>query len=326
MKFDYHPQHNESNHYLAIMEDTGMKPTLPQRNVTAGETGYESITPSPTTPTSSPEDYIKISQASTILEHDVDLTSDVVEDFIQEKNQRTKSNNKQRKKRCNRMDMSLLKQVMPQEVEELPWDIYGNVIFKMKCEQDFWVDSVCDGCWWKVVQSSRKDLQGEREFATCLGSYICNNPECPKYTTEKVKNLMDFKCGPKGSYTCKICGYYVARVHCGTLKAVEYDEECGYITIYHTGNHICNVKPEKVNQLKFACKELLNHDLYKTPRELKYGVIGYYLNEGDVDKAYEVAQKMDDDSIIEKFRHLGKSSKRNDSKERQIDSFSMLRN
>ena len=165
------------------------------------------ITPSPTTPTSSPEDYINISQASTILEHDVDLTTDVVEDFrpIQEKNERTKRKNKQRKGRCNRMDMSLLKEVMPQEVEEVPWDIDGNVIFKMKCEEDFWIDSVSIGHWWKVVQSSRKDLQGERKFATCMGSYICNNPDCPKHTTEKVKNLIDFKCGPKGSYTCKIC-------------------------------------------------------------------------------------------------------------------------
>ena len=53
------------------------------------------------------------------------------------------------------MDISLLKEVMPQEVEELPWDIDGNVIFKMKFE-DLWIDSVSDGHWWKVVQSSRK--------------------------------------------------------------------------------------------------------------------------------------------------------------------------
>ena len=76
-----------------------MKPTLPESNVNVDETGYEPITPSHTTPTSSPEDYISISQASTILEYDVDLTSNVVEDFIHEKNQRTKSKNKQRKRR-----------------------------------------------------------------------------------------------------------------------------------------------------------------------------------------------------------------------------------
>ena len=78
MKFDYHPEDNESNHYSAIIEDTGEEPILPERNVHPDENGYEPITPSPTTPTSSPEDYINISQASTILEHDVDLTTDVV--------------------------------------------------------------------------------------------------------------------------------------------------------------------------------------------------------------------------------------------------------
>ena len=62
-----------------------------------------------------------------------------------------------------------LKEVMPQEVEELPWDIDGNVIFKMKCEEDFWIDSVSDGRWWKVVQNNRKELEVERKFATCMG-------------------------------------------------------------------------------------------------------------------------------------------------------------
>ena len=66
------------------------------------------------------------------------------------------------------MDMSLLKEVMPQEVEELPWDIDGNVIFKMKCE-DFCNDSVSDGHWWKVVQSSRKDLEGEGSLQLAWG-------------------------------------------------------------------------------------------------------------------------------------------------------------
>ena len=116
------------------------------------------------------------------------------------------------------MDMSLLTDVTTEEVEELPWDIDGNAVYKMKCEEGFWIDSVPDGHWWKVVQSSRKDLKGERKFATCLGSFICNNPQCPKYKTEKVKNMMDFTCRPKGRYICKICGYYVATEHCSALK------------------------------------------------------------------------------------------------------------
>ena len=83
-------------------------------NVNPDETGYEPINPSPTTPTSSPENYITLVRHP-ILEHDVNLTGDVLEKFIQEKNQRTKSKNKQRKRRRNKIDMSLLKEVMPQK-------------------------------------------------------------------------------------------------------------------------------------------------------------------------------------------------------------------
>ena len=81
LKFDYYLGNSQNNHYSAIIEDTGMKPTGNERDVNLDETGYEPINPSPTTPTSSPEDYINISQASTILEHDVNLTGDVLEEF-----------------------------------------------------------------------------------------------------------------------------------------------------------------------------------------------------------------------------------------------------
>ena len=98
LKFDYCPRYNAANHYSAIVEDTVKKPTEPDTNGIPDETEYEPITPSPTTPTSSPKDYIDISQATTILEHDVDLTCDVVEDFIQEKNAEDQ-NEKQAKKK-----------------------------------------------------------------------------------------------------------------------------------------------------------------------------------------------------------------------------------
>ena len=77
------------------------------------------------------------------------------------------------------MDMSLLRDVKTEEVEELPWDIDGNAIYKMKHEEDFWIESVPDGCWWKVVHSSRKDLK-VKECCNMFGIFICNNPQCQK--------------------------------------------------------------------------------------------------------------------------------------------------
>ena len=61
LKFDYYPGNSQNNHYSAIIEDTCTKPTGNERDVNPDETGYEPI------------------------------AGDVLEEFIQEKNQRTKS-------------------------------------------------------------------------------------------------------------------------------------------------------------------------------------------------------------------------------------------
>ena len=53
--------------------------------------------------------------------------------------------------------------------------------------------------------------------------------------------------------------------------------------------------------------ETLNSDLRKTPKELKIDLIGYQLAQGEVEKAWEIAEKMDDNSIIEKLHYLRKS-------------------
>ena len=55
-----------------------------------------------------------------MLEHDVNLTAEVLGHFIKEKRQRTNKNNQQRKRRRNRMDMSLLTDITTEEVEKLP--------------------------------------------------------------------------------------------------------------------------------------------------------------------------------------------------------------
>ena len=48
LKFDYYLGNSQNNHYSAIIEDTGMKPTGNETYVNPNETGYECITSSPT--------------------------------------------------------------------------------------------------------------------------------------------------------------------------------------------------------------------------------------------------------------------------------------
>ena len=51
-----------------------------------------------------------------------------------------------------------------------------------------WHDKQKDGRWWRMVKSSRVSLNRPRKFGVCNRSYICENPECTKVTTEGVQN------------------------------------------------------------------------------------------------------------------------------------------
>ena len=75
-----------------------------------------------------------------------------------------------------------------------------------------------DGRWWKVSDSSWSMFNGERKFLTCTGSYVCNNANCSKLTSEGVKNCKHFIQAKGGGYTCHLCGYYVPE---GTLWCYE---------------------------------------------------------------------------------------------------------
>ena len=144
-------------------------------------------------------------------------------------------------------------------------------------------------------------MKGERKFATCHGSYVCNNNECTKWLTEKVGNRIDFRQAKGGGFTCKSCGYYVEREHCRALKAIKFEYSSQTVTVMHEGRHKCPLKPDRKSQLEFAQEHTLNRDLRKSPRELKIDLIGYYLVQEDIEKAKEVAEKIDHYRVIEKL-------------------------
>ena len=218
--------------------------------------------------------------------------------------------NPQKKRKCNRLNKFLLAKTVVEIVNEIPWDIDGDETYQMKSDADFWINDTHNGRWWYTVDSKCKGftdvMKGERKFATCHGSYVCNNNQCTKWLTEKVRNRIGFRQAKGGGYTCKSCGYYVKREHCGALKAVKFEYSSQTVTIMHQGRYMCQLKPDRNRQLEYAQEQTLNRDLQKSPRELKINLIGYYLAQGDNEKAKEVAEKMDDYRVIEKLRYTAK--------------------
>ena len=103
---------------------------------------------------------------------------------------------------------------------------------------------------------------------------------------------------------------------------MEYDQTSDVVTVYHQGKYNCTVKPAKRDKFVFAQIETLDVDLRKIPKELKFDLIGYQLAQGEIDKAWIVAEKMDDSSITEKLWYLRKPGSLSNVQESDLELYS----
>ena len=164
-------------------------------------------------------------------------------------------------------------------VEEIPWGIDGDHIYKIKCSEDEWISKYEDGRYFFLKDSSRTDLVGKHKFGKCLGSFICKHQDCPKLTSENVVNMIDFRRIDKDQYVCASCGYITHRDYCGCIKAVEYDRASSTLT-YYQGEHICGVKPN-VRECRKALNKLpFPITVYTKPTKYMKDVMYHYIYRG----------------------------------------------
>ena len=79
-------------------------------------------------------------------------------------------------------------------VDELPHDIDGFKLYKIKCSQQEWVEKSQDLWHFKMNTLRRKDLIGTRKVGRCVGSLYCMSANCPfKHSAEGTPNTMNFQ-------------------------------------------------------------------------------------------------------------------------------------
>ena len=64
--------------------------------------------------------------------------------------------NQQKKRKCNRFHKYLLAKTVVEIVNEIPWDIDGDITYQMKSDADFWINDTNDGRWWHTTDSKCK--------------------------------------------------------------------------------------------------------------------------------------------------------------------------
>ena len=210
-------------------------------------------------------------------------------------------------------------------MSKIPWNINGTKTLQVCCKEEEYIDAMKDGCWWVLKNTSKKGLNGRCSTGQCVGSLMYMNPECPKVTTEGVTNTSDFQREGVGSYSCKICGYFVIREYCGCVKRTEYNRDTGLATYYHEGKHICTAKPDLKRKLHCLNEHPFKQGSeHKMPVELKNDILRYYIGIGEVNKALKMADAMNDERLFHKMRYLAKNKSEVSGPEDEVKSFSNI--
>ena len=116
-------------------------------------------------------------------------------------------------------------------VDELPHDIDGFKLYKIKCSQHEWVEKSKDLHHFKMNTSRRKDLIGTRKVGRCMGSLYYMSTQCPfKCSAEGTPNTTNFQ-NVSGHKVCFSCRSIASRKWCGTQKLTEYCRESHALTV-----------------------------------------------------------------------------------------------
>ena len=120
-------------------------------------------------------------------------------------------------------------------VDELPHDINGFKLYKIKCSPQEWIQKSQDLRYFKMNTSRRKDLIGTRKVGRCIRSLYCMSADCPfKHSAEGKLNTMNFQ-NVSGNKVCFSCGNIASRKWCSACKMTEYCRESETLIVYHIG-------------------------------------------------------------------------------------------
>ena len=135
-------------------------------------------------------------------------------------------------------------------VDDLPHDIDGFKLDKIKCSPQEWVQRSQDLRYFKMHSLRRKDLIGTRKVGRCIGNLYCTFDDSSfKLSTEGKRNTTNFQ-NVDGHKICLSCGNVTSRQWCDEHKMTEYCRESESLTVYHIVVHKCPLKPHAIKYRK----------------------------------------------------------------------------
>ena len=129
-----------------------------------------------------------------------------------------------------------------ENISQVPYNINGNHHYRINVPGKNWHKHQEDGRWFLMRSSTNRNNNNVKKIGKCLGSYVCRNNSCPKYTSGKGRNTYAFSRIELNLQECKTCGSVAKREFCGALKSTVFDPDTETVEVTYMGHHTCTLK------------------------------------------------------------------------------------
>ena len=202
----------------------------------------------------------------------------------------------------------IFEDVQPQEVNSIPYNIDGNHTYAITTQTKKWHKLQEDGRWFVMHSSTVRNSNMVRKTGKCMGSYQCNNNDCPKFTSGKGRNTYAFTRIGFNLYECKTCGGVAEREFCGAMKLTKFYPDLKKLEVAYAGTHKCNLKVRAPYTTLSAVtkKDVLRPILQKNPKaslkQISEEAAEYFLRMGKPEMAKESVRLAQDKRLISKMK------------------------
>ena len=194
---------------------------------------------------------------------------------------------------CVLFPLELFEDMDNEQVTKVPYNINGNHCYTIEVHSRKWHKAQEDGRWFLMHTLTVRHSNLVRKSGKCMGSFVCNNDNCPKFTSGKGRNTYAFTNMGFNLYECKTCGNVADRQFCGAMKLTMFYPDRNQLQVYYAGTHTCSLRmrsaytvmPEEVK--KAVLKPILQKNPRATTKQISEEAAENFLRIGKPDMAVQ---------------------------------------
>ena len=204
--------------------------------------------------------------------------------------------------------LELFEDMDNEQVTKVPYNINGNHCYTIEVHSGKWHKAQEDGRWFLMHTSTVRHSNLMRKSGKCMGSFVCNNDNCPKFTSGKGCNTYAFTNIRLNLYECKTCGNVDDRQFCGAMKLTMFYPDRNQLQVYYAGTHTCSLRmrsaytvmPEKVK--KAVLKPILQKNPRATTKQISEEAAENFLRIGKPDLAVQSIRIAQDRKLVAEMK------------------------